>query len=121
VRVRDVNNCSTSGSVTLTQPVALDATITAQTNVACYGNNTGTVTVVANPATVQLRYQYSIDGGGTWFASELLTILRLQYTLSLQGCQRLSETGACNTFHSSHRLMVSFQRQMSPVKVIMMV
>jgi PKD repeat protein len=69
VRVRDVNNCSTSGSVTLTQPVALDATITAQTNVVCNGNNSGSVTVVANPATGTAPYQYSIDGGGTWFAS----------------------------------------------------
>jgi PKD repeat protein len=69
VRVRDINNCTTSGSITLNQPVALDASITAQTNVVCFGGNTGSVTVVANPATGTAPYDYSINGGGSWFGS----------------------------------------------------
>jgi PKD repeat protein len=69
VRVRDLNNCTITGSVTLNQPVALDASITAQTNVTCYGGNTGSVTVVANPATGTAPYDYSIDGGGSWSGS----------------------------------------------------
>ncbi len=68
VRVRDINNCSVSGSVALTQPVTLDASITAQTNVTCFGTNNGSVTVAANPATGTAPYQYSINGGGTWQA-----------------------------------------------------
>src|SRR5664279_423406 len=69
VRVRDLNNCTITGSITLNQPVALDATITAQTNVSCNGGNTGSVTVVANPATGTAPYEYSINGGGSWFGS----------------------------------------------------
>jgi len=69
VRARDVNNCSISGSVTLTQPVALNASISAQTNVNCYGSNTGSVTVDASVGTGTPPYQYSINGGASWFGS----------------------------------------------------
>ena len=39
VKVMDINGCMITGSVILTQPVALDATITSQTNVLCYSNS----------------------------------------------------------------------------------
>ena len=69
VRVRDVNTCTISASVTLNQPVTLDASISSQANVTCFGTNNGSVTVEANPATGTAPYQYSINGGGTWQGS----------------------------------------------------
>ena len=68
VKVTDSNGCLITGSVILTQPTALDATITSQTNVLCFGNTTGSVTVTATAGTGTTPYQYSIDGGGTWQA-----------------------------------------------------
>ena len=43
VKVMDINGCTITGGITLMQPVALDATITSQTNILCYGNSTGSV------------------------------------------------------------------------------
>ena len=49
--VTDVNGCSTNTSVTITQPVAaLTAVISAQTNVLCFGNSTGSGTASAMTA-----------------------------------------------------------------------
>jgi PKD repeat protein len=82
VKVTDINGCMISGSVILTQPTALDATITAQANVLCYGNNTGSVTVTATAGTGTAPYQYSIDGGGTWQAGGTFgTLAASSYTV----------------------------------------
>ena len=92
VRVRDLNNCTITGSITLNQPVALDASITTQANVTCYGGNTGSVTVVANPATGTAPYEYSINGGGSWFGSGTFSNLNASiYNViakDANGCQK---------------------------------
>ena len=75
VKVTDNNGCSITGSVILTQPTALNAGITTQTNILCYGNSTGSVTVDAVAGTGTAPYQYSINGGGTWQATGLFSSL----------------------------------------------
>ena len=45
VTVTDANGCTASACVTVTEPSAVTATITAQTNVNCFGQATGTATV----------------------------------------------------------------------------
>jgi len=48
VTVKDANGCTTTQPVTITQPAAaLSSSISAQTNVACFGSSTGSVTVAA--------------------------------------------------------------------------
>ena len=70
VTVTDINLCTSSTDVTITEPtVALAAVISAQTNVLCHGNSTGAVTVSATTGTGTAPYEYSIDGGTTWQAS----------------------------------------------------
>ncbi len=66
VKVTDLNGCEITGSAVITEPVALDASITLQTNVACFGNSNGSVTVGAAAGTGTAPYTYSIDGGNTW-------------------------------------------------------
>ena len=62
VTVTDANNCTTTRSVTLTQPAAaLSASISSQTNVLCFGASTGAVTVAGANGTSP--YTYSINGG----------------------------------------------------------
>ncbi len=67
VTVSDANNCTSTSTVTITQPFALAAAITTQTNVTCFGSSTGSVTVAGSGGTP--TYQYSINGGVTYFAS----------------------------------------------------
>ena len=62
VTVRDANLCTTTVPVTIDQPAApLTGSITAQTNVLCFGDNTGEVTVEGVDGTAP--YMYSLDGG----------------------------------------------------------
>ncbi|RDI14637.1 T9SS type A sorting domain-containing protein, partial [Flavobacterium sp. AG291] len=59
VDVTDANGCVLSNSFTITEPTALVATASAQTNVLCYGNATGEATVAVTGGTG--AYNYSWD------------------------------------------------------------
>jgi len=59
VTVTDANGCSTTSSGTITQPVALTASITAQTNITCNGGNNGSLTVGINGGTANYDYEWS--------------------------------------------------------------
>ena len=60
VSVTDANQCTTSVAITITQPTAvLAASITSQTNVNCYGDNTGSITVTATENTGTAPYTYT--------------------------------------------------------------
>src|SRR5207249_1302159 len=59
--VKDANGCTTTQPVTITQPAsALGSSISSQTNVACFGGSTGSVTVAGSGGTGP--YSYAIDG-----------------------------------------------------------
>src|SRR5207244_11707792 len=61
VTVKDSKGCTTTQPVTITQPAsALGSSISAQTNVACFGSSTGSVTVAGSGGTGP--YSYAIDG-----------------------------------------------------------
>jgi len=64
VTVTDANGCTTTSSVTISQPNALSATVSS-TNVTCYQAHDGTITI-SNPLGGWGTFQYSIDGGTTW-------------------------------------------------------
>ncbi|MFM9026789.1 MAG: gliding motility-associated C-terminal domain-containing protein, partial [Bacteroidota bacterium] len=61
VTVTDVNGCIAQDSLLIDEPTLLDANVSAQTNVDCFGSSTGTITVAASGSTAP--YQYSIDNG----------------------------------------------------------
>ena len=65
--VKDGNNCTVAQAVTITQPTVVSSSITTQTNVSCFGGNTGSATVLATGGTV--GYTYSIDGGASFQSS----------------------------------------------------
>lgn len=71
VTVKDANLCQTTQSFTITQPSALIASASAQTNVACNGGTTGSATVSATGGTGAYTYSWSPSGGTAATASGL--------------------------------------------------
>src|SRR5207302_10209391 len=66
VTVKDANGCTTTQPVTITQPAsALPSSTSSQTNVACFGGSTGSVTVAGSSGTSP----YSYDSAGVNFAN----------------------------------------------------
>ncbi|UQB68845.1 T9SS-dependent choice-of-anchor J family protein [Epilithonimonas zeae] len=59
VTIKDVNGCTGSASVTITEPDALVATAGAQTNVACNGSATGAATVNVTGGTGNYIYSWN--------------------------------------------------------------
>ncbi|MFA6129052.1 MAG: HYR domain-containing protein [Bacteroidales bacterium] len=60
VNVTDARGCTKTATAILTQPAAaLTATITAQTNILCFGNATGTATVTATGGTGAYTYSWN--------------------------------------------------------------
>jgi gliding motility-associated-like protein len=62
VIITDLNGCITSVNAIVTEPSsAVDAQITSQTNVSCFGGNDGTITITGTGGTAP--YEYQIDSG----------------------------------------------------------
>jgi gliding motility-associated-like protein len=59
VTITDSNGCTTTSSVTITQPPAITASISAQTNVTCFGGTDGSATVNASGGTGALSYLWN--------------------------------------------------------------
>ena len=61
VLISDINGCSTTTNVTITEPSGMTAIITDQTNVFCSGNSTGSATVTANGGTSPYTYSWNTN------------------------------------------------------------
>src|SRR5690606_2639700 len=58
----DANGCSTSQGITITQPAsAVTPVLASSNNINCFGNSTGSISVLANGGTGNI--QFSFDGG----------------------------------------------------------
>jgi len=90
VTVKDVNNCSTTASVTITQPTQVTSSISASTNVSCNGGNNGSATVSASGGTP--GYTYSWSSGATSTTSSGLTAGT--YTVTVKDQNNCSSTSS---------------------------
>lgn len=63
VTVTDANGCTATESFTLTQPTALVATASAQTNLSCNGGANGSATVAVTGGTPGYTYSWAPSGG----------------------------------------------------------
>jgi len=68
IAVKDINGCSAFGAtLTVTEPSLLVINSQGKTDVTCNGGNDGTITITASGGVP--AYQYSIDGGASWFSN----------------------------------------------------
>src|SRR5207237_69782 len=88
VTVKDANGCTTTQPVTITQPAsALGSSISSQTNVACFGSSTGSVTVAGSGGTSP--YSYAIDGVTFGISGTFNNLAAGSYTVTVKdsnGC-----------------------------------
>jgi large repetitive protein len=83
VTITDANNCTTSVSGTVTQPLsALTGSVNSQNNVLCNGGNNGSVTVAGSGGTAPYEYR---SGAGTYQASGTFgTLAAGTYTITIR-------------------------------------
>src|SRR5438876_1121152 len=88
ITVKDANGCTTTQPVTITQPAsALGSSISSQTNVACFGGATGSVTVAGSGGTSP--YTYAIDGTTFGASGTFSNLAAGSYTITVKdahGC-----------------------------------
>src|SRR5206468_3816583 len=88
ITVKDANGCTTTQPVTITQPAAaLGSSISSQTNVACFGGSTGSVTVAGSGGTSP--YTYAIDGVTFGNSGTFSSLAAGSYTIAVKdanGC-----------------------------------
>src|SRR5436309_15478517 len=84
----DTNGCTTTQPVTITQPAsALGSSISAQTNVACFGGSTGSVTVAGS--SLHAALPISIDGVTFGISGTFSNLAAGSYTVTVKdskGC-----------------------------------
>jgi gliding motility-associated-like protein len=71
VTVTDAIGCSQTSAIPVTQPAALNATITVNNNVSCYNGNNGSATVFPTGGTSPYFYSWSPIGGSAQTATNL--------------------------------------------------
>ena len=92
VTITDTNNCSIQKQVVITEPDAIVTTITSQTNVLCFGNNTGSATVSATGGTGVLTYSWNtIPEQITPMATGLVAGTYYVTITDANGCSKIQE------------------------------
>ena len=59
VSITDINGCETTSAVTIEQPEAISTSISAQTNVACSGSDSGSATIMPNGGTAPYTFSWN--------------------------------------------------------------
>jgi hypothetical protein len=72
VTITDANGCTHQQLVSITEPSALTASVTASTNVTCFGGNDGAATVTASGGTGLIAYAWAPTGGNAATATGLM-------------------------------------------------
>ncbi|MEI6124429.1 MAG: gliding motility-associated C-terminal domain-containing protein, partial [Bacteroidota bacterium] len=84
VTITDTNACTASASVVITQPAIITATIS-KTNIACFGENNGVVTIAPTGGTAPYSYNWS-NGGNTITITGLIAGNYLVTITDQNGC-----------------------------------
>src|SRR5205814_8265032 len=91
ITVKDANGCATTQPVTITQPAAaVSSSISSQTNVACFGGSTGSVTVAGSDGTSP--YTFSKDGVNFGASGTFSNLAAGSYTVTVKDADGCSTT-----------------------------
>jgi gliding motility-associated-like protein len=83
ITVQDINLCTFDVPVTITQPfTTLSGSITSQTNVACFGASTGSITVTGSGGSIP--YDYSLNGGTFQSSGTFAGLTAGTYTITVR-------------------------------------
>jgi len=89
--VTDNNSCKDTASSTVTEPAAaLSLSNSSQTNVLCFGNTTGSVTVSASGGTSP--YEYKIGSGSYSSSATFSTLAAGSYTITAKDANGCTQT-----------------------------
>jgi len=95
VTVTDDNSCTATANVTVTEPTAITATISAQSNVSCNGTATGTATVSAVGGTVVSAYSYLWSDAAAQTTAQAINLVAGAYFVTVtdnNNCQVVLST-----------------------------
>ncbi|MBI4645048.1 MAG: SprB repeat-containing protein, partial [Bacteroidia bacterium] len=89
VTVTDINECTSTSSITLTEPGVLTSVISDSTEISCIGACDGTATVSVTGGASPYFYAWS-NGDNTLFADSLCTGIYNVSIMDTNGCQTMS-------------------------------
>lgn len=105
--VTDANGCSQTANYTITEPLGLTSTISAQSNISCYGFSNGSITTITQGGTAPYSYQW--NNGAT--TSSINNLSQGSYSLTVtdaNGCTNtLSSTLSAPNFPLSSSITPS--------------
>ena len=87
VTIKDANLCEVQQQVLITEPTAIVSSITAKTDVLCYGNATGAATVFASggtPGTATTGYTYSWNTNPIQTTATAINLAAGTYTVTIK-------------------------------------
>jgi hypothetical protein len=112
ITVQDFNGCITMQPVTITQPSsAVGASITSQTNVKCFGDSTGSVTVAGSGGTSP--YTYAKDGTTFGSSGTFGGLAAGSYTITVQDDNGCITTQPVTITQPTSALTLSLQKTCS--------
>ena len=110
--IRDVNNCMLDTTVTLSQPDQLDVSFL-KTNVTCFGDNNGSITITASGGTSP--YDYSIDNGLNFFPDGEFTGLGPgDYDILVRDANACLQPGGTTTVYEPAELIITGESSVDP-------
>ncbi|QSW88743.1 T9SS type A sorting domain-containing protein [Flavobacterium endoglycinae] len=86
VTVTDANNCQINQSFTITEPAVLTVNPVAATNIACFGESTGSATVAVSGGTGAYSYSWAPSGGTAATATGLVAGTYTVTVTDANGC-----------------------------------
>src|SRR6185369_9067384 len=108
--VTDMNGCSQSSSVDISQPEVLSTSILSSTNTSCVGNNNGSATASVTGGTSPYNYSWSPSGGATAAASGLAAG---NYTVTVTDAQHCSQSASVSILQPDAIAIIPFASDVS--------